>query len=947
LSGSQHKAPGFAGGYLLVATLNNTIYAFDADSSSPIPLWSRHFDPPHFGTIVNNNPTGHNVSPSSQQAPNGIMSTPAIDKDRVAAEHRGVIYFVEMFDFSSGGANSPNFMIYAISLYDGATVAGPYDIGADSQLQAAGFDTKVVLNRAGLLLLSGYVYVAFGSRYEGDINHPYHGWVLRFDATSLFPPSSGNYYQTTAGTHGGGGIWQAGTGLAADALGNIYFATGNGDYFANNTWDFYCQPNDGTSYHYDQHLNNCSLPILSQNGAPPTKPNEDEDSIVKLSASLTKIGSYAPWGSGGIGSDFQLLEACDGDFGSSGPILLTQQGLSRLVVGGKTGQLFVLDPTQMSGRRGTDGQLPMTQPAFQAAQNSFIGDPACYDKIMWWGPHIHGSPVFFHGANADYLFIWGEKDYPKRFTVSNGTVVTSPVLHNNTVYNSSYTDSLPPNGMPGGALSISSNGTDISSAILWALVPSKGACGINTECNVDFNGSGPNRIVTGDLLAFSVSNLQMIWGTRNFHAAASPDQSIGAGVSRPIRNYSKFVSPTIANGKVFVATSGFNVRVYGNRTLNTSNATTSYFWPTCTGNLYTGDVDGDGVADLICHIPIGPIAGTVLVAFGSSNPTTFPRATWSKQINWCYPSPRTPNPKLYVGDFDGDGRADLLCHDFATGSDFIAYSQGNPTAPYDTDPAHGAVWPRTNIAGYGWCNTSSDEELVIGDYDGDGHSDLLCHNPYSATQPLRIKTAQLTGDQFVAAVAWESSTAWCYDFGPAGTSAIPWRDQLLAADIDGDGLDDLICHRPSDGYKWVSYNKLDRKLPTPTPAFTGTDWSYPLNWCDDFDSEGHQLDQFGVADLDGDGAADLWCHNRNNGISYVMYAHPRTRGIPGSCGASDPYNCTTDWTRTASDHWCVGASSPTLTVADLDGDNRPDFVCHGSSPTQKSIGYYPISGMTR
>src|ERR1700751_1660772 len=32
---------------LIVATLNNTIYAFDADSSSPIPLWSRHFDPPH------------------------------------------------------------------------------------------------------------------------------------------------------------------------------------------------------------------------------------------------------------------------------------------------------------------------------------------------------------------------------------------------------------------------------------------------------------------------------------------------------------------------------------------------------------------------------------------------------------------------------------------------------------------------------------------------------------------------------------------------------------------------------------------------------------------------------------------------------------------------------------------------------------------------------------
>jgi hypothetical protein len=149
-----------------------------------------------------------------------------------------------------------------------------------------GFHVKAQLNRAGLLLSAGSVYVAFGSRYE-DSGVDYHGYVVRFDASTLAYVSA---YRTTPTTLTGGGIWQAGTGLAADSSGNIYFATGNGDY----NFDTFCK-SGASSSPYTVIPDTCNDAVLSQAGMPGTQPLQDEDSIVKLSSSLAKVGSYAPW----------------------------------------------------------------------------------------------------------------------------------------------------------------------------------------------------------------------------------------------------------------------------------------------------------------------------------------------------------------------------------------------------------------------------------------------------------------------------------------------------------------------------------------------------------------------------------------------------------------------------------------------------------------------------
>src|SRR5208337_5338574 len=77
--------------------------------------------------------------------------------------------------------------------------------------------------RPGLLLLNGLVYIGWASHCD---NGPYHGWVMSYDENTLQQTAVWN--STPNG--GLGGVWQGGTGIAADANNNLFFATGHGTY---------------------------------------------------------------------------------------------------------------------------------------------------------------------------------------------------------------------------------------------------------------------------------------------------------------------------------------------------------------------------------------------------------------------------------------------------------------------------------------------------------------------------------------------------------------------------------------------------------------------------------------------------------------------------------------------------------------------------------------------
>ena len=110
--------------------------------------------------------------------------------------------------------NSYHFSLQCSDLNTGVEkLGGPAEITGQSPAEDVAsvggvitFDPTYHLQRPGLLLLNGVVYIAFGA--VGDIG-PYHGWLMGYDATTLQQVALLNL--TPDGKDGG--VWSAGYGL--------------------------------------------------------------------------------------------------------------------------------------------------------------------------------------------------------------------------------------------------------------------------------------------------------------------------------------------------------------------------------------------------------------------------------------------------------------------------------------------------------------------------------------------------------------------------------------------------------------------------------------------------------------------------------------------------------------------------------------------------------------
>jgi hypothetical protein len=199
---------------LIVATEHDSVYAFDADTGSPI--W-------HISTL------GAGETPSDDRDCNqvtpeiGITSTPVINRP---AGSNGVIYVVAMSKDSSGNYHQRLHALDATTggeLYKGpVTISAKYPgTGDNSSRGYVWFDPAQYKERSGLLLAGSDVYLAWASNC--DIR-PYTGWVMGYNATTLVQTTVINV--TPNGSQGA--IWGAGAGLTADGAGNIFFLDANG-----------------------------------------------------------------------------------------------------------------------------------------------------------------------------------------------------------------------------------------------------------------------------------------------------------------------------------------------------------------------------------------------------------------------------------------------------------------------------------------------------------------------------------------------------------------------------------------------------------------------------------------------------------------------------------------------------------------------------------------------
>ncbi len=338
---------------VFVGTSNDSVYAFDGDNGSQ--LWQKSFLSSGVTAVA-----GGSVGGSMAQM--GVVGTPVIDPNTKT------LYVVAF----TAENNNTTFVhrLHALDITTGQDKTSPAVV-QDPQFTDARHN-----NRAGLLLANGNVYVAFAGIHD---TAPYHGYVFAYNASSL---SQTAVFNATPGGYAGG-IWMGTAAPATDDNGNVYVATGNGDFDGQTTFAM---------------------------------------TALKLSPGLAVLDYFTPY-------DWQTLgggTTADLDLGSAGPLVLPDQPGSHphmLIVCGKPDPIYVMDRDNL-GHNGSSSdnilQRITGQVGGPAGTSNRDAGQACYTN-----PAIWQSNVYF-GGNGDVL---------KKFTMSNGQLSTTPANKGTYTYN--------------------------------------------------------------------------------------------------------------------------------------------------------------------------------------------------------------------------------------------------------------------------------------------------------------------------------------------------------------------------------------------------------------------------------------------------------------------------------------------------------------------------------
>ena len=389
---------------LFVATSHDMLYAYDADAKGPA-LWQRQLIDKASGETYLDNPEQDTGKVCCPDHAIGIIGTPVIDTAS------NTLYVVARTKIPSPRTYFQK--LYAIDILTGATkvvhnidgqVSGngdanffpdaPSTVTFDRPFDKTG-DGIVETHenqRAGLLLLGSNVYVTWAS--HTDI-HPYHGWVMAFDKSTLSP--TGIFCVTPNRSVEAGGIWMSGAAPASDGT-SIFLATGNGDWGPDQL--------------------NYSMSVLRMN------PN------------LTVADYFTPY-------NWSTLNQTDLDLAASNPMLLPDQAgpvPHLLIQTGKDGTIYLINRDAMGNLQANDTQVVQKIP--RALPGVVRSSPAYWNGYVYWAGGL-GSDEIVGTPPGDI----GKMDTLRAYRFQNGQLSTTPVSVSAAHY-----------FFPGATPSVSSNG---------------------------------------------------------------------------------------------------------------------------------------------------------------------------------------------------------------------------------------------------------------------------------------------------------------------------------------------------------------------------------------------------------------------------------------------------------------------------------------------------------
>ncbi len=277
---------------------------------------------------------------------------------------------------------------------------------------------------------------------------------------------------------------------------------------------------------------------------------------------------------------------------------------------------------------------------------------------------------------------------------------------------------------------------------------------------------------------------------------------------------------------------------------------------------YVGDFDADGKSDIISRAS----ASTANMHYANSTGTNFDIQTWTAQLH-------SNKKRNFVADFNGDGRSDVVS--WSTASSVILHLSGTGT----TRPSGFATvspWTGTALDGTNDCN-------YVGDFNGDGKADIV-----SRVNATTVKVHLSTGNGFTV-------QTWTANLNSN-------RLRNLIGDFNGDGLTDIVSWDTSDTVKVHLSNGAGFDIQT---------WSahldpYNFNFVGDFNGDSRSDIVMGTGDLNCGGSCVFGARIYNStGAGFDVDV------IPAPNGPINPFGLNL--------------------VGDFNGDSKSDFFSSGSA----------------
>jgi Bacterial Ig-like domain (group 3)/FG-GAP-like repeat len=316
---------------------------------------------------------------------------------------------------------------------------------------------------------------------------------------------------------------------------------------------------------------------------------------------------------------------------------------------------------------------------------------------------------------------------------------------------------------------------------------------------------------------------------------------------------------------------------------------------TAISDLAIGDLDGDGVPDLVTADPDDD-AAALLENDGSGN---FAPVTCAS--SGCTPSPLAagPNPSaVAIGDLNGDGRNDIVIA--AAG---LSATNGNLSV-YTSQPDGSYVLstiPSSEVGAY-------PVAVKIADVNGDGKPDLVIANA-GANPGLTV----LTRTTPIGAGATATATDYAASSPISTTPGTFFNPAIAVGDLNGDGRADIAITDKAARTVTVLYQNPAGGF-TDVPVITNTSGPGPTS--------------IAIGDVNGDGRPDL-----------VVASDDGNEIIPLLKDA-------TDAGFTPGTPLATGASPGGLAIGDFDGDGRNDIAVANTNDGTVTVFLKDATGTT-